>query len=109
MPLTSARERKMAEQGIAGLCGAQLARCTGPGSRTVVHLTDERFRYRCLDSGTSTWACRDRVVHLHGLQGQCYINGPWCIELHGPAVTASDSGALICSDSIVHVCQWERA
>ena len=33
----TARERRTAEQGIAGQCG----RCTGPGSRTVVHLTVE--------------------------------------------------------------------
>ena len=36
----TARERRTAEQGIAGQWG-QLARCTGQGSRTVVHLTDE--------------------------------------------------------------------
>ena len=36
---TTATERRVAEQGIAGQWG-QLARCTGPGSRTVVHLTE---------------------------------------------------------------------
>ena len=56
-------------QGIAGQWG-QLA------SRTVVHLTDEYTDVPSgLDSGASTWASIGtvQVVHLHGLQGQCYI------------------------------------
>ena len=87
----------MAEQDVAGQWG-QLARCTGPGSRTVVHLTDEpsgtlMSRQWCIymgsrDSGASAWLSRDSAILL--------VSGQWCIELHRPAVTASESGALNC-------------
>ena len=36
-----ATAKEPAEQTIAGSQCVQLARCNGPGSRTVVHLTDE--------------------------------------------------------------------
>ena len=64
----TARKRRIAEQGIAGQWG-QLARCTVPGSRTVVH--------------RSTWASNDTtsgvtVVHLHGPPVTLVV-WQWCI------------------------------
>ena len=65
----TAKERT-AEQGIAEQWG-QLARCTRPGRRTVVHLSDEpsgtlMSGQWCIYVHWPLWS----VVYLHGLHGQ---------------------------------------
>ena len=92
----------MAEQGIAGQCG-QLARCTGPGSRTVVHLTDEPFRTLmsgqwCIYMGLAPLGT---VVHLHGPLGTV-------VHLHGPIGTVvylhESLGAVVHLHSLLGQC-----
>ena len=74
-------ERRTAEQDVAGRWG-QLARCTGPGSRTPSQWC---IFMSGVDSG------------VYGPLGTCsgapawpplqLVSGQWCNELDGPAVT----------------------